>query len=834
LLFICVVIWLIVIMNNYLPHHKLPPIGRIFSIPPHSLQQPGAVSIVWIGHLLSILKACIFFLAAFGAGKTVGLLLKHTKFGVSKEIGVFLSSQPLASAGIGLGILVFAGAALGAIGKFLLPWLWFIVVFFCCVGVTFFVSARRQTLPKLLPKTRQFYSIWKGPFFLLTGGALLVSLVGSLAPETFYDTLFYQLGIPQYWLHRGYVGTVPYVMQSLYPQNMGILYGYGIALGRGSVTKLMNFGFGVLTILVMLKIGRAITAGIGAGEGHGIASAAGRASLPLRDLAMTDDRMPRDDTGMVAAAIFTTIPTVMYVWWHSGYEMVLAFWETLALWCVVMWFKRGEIASPAAHNDNRSDKSDRYSKDNYGLLVLAGIFVGLAVGAKYTSLMAVVALSCGVLIAGILRKSNLRKTLLNAVIPGIIALVIASPWSIRAFVSTGNPVFPFFFGTGHYPTLRHFSFTDPALPPFSILNYILFPWKLTIIPDWGQANHIGMTLLFLTPLVFLLRKKPPVVKFLLTYCIMYTIAWLAIGRFYFRYLVPFIPALVLLFCYAIAHIRSALARNTVLVGTGILCLLSLIEAGGIQKMALDPLGVVLGVQSKEEYLSTARMTYPNPYYPAAKWMNENLPEDSCVLVFGEQRPFYIDRPFVFNCLNDYTPLMEWLKESKDSQEFAERLHNEGITHLFVNLPELYRLKGVLEWDKTGIEKFSEFWNKCIELVWSNKTGHLSVYRILSKNQKREMRVSPKNPLFSVELKWRIDEALDLYRKGMYADATVPLERVCLIDKENAGAWHLLAICYEKTGRQGDALQAIEKAYRIAPENERIRYNRKQIIDYSEK
>jgi len=800
LLFICVVIWLIVIMNNYLPHHKLPPIGRIFSIPPHSLQQPGAVAMAWVGHLLAIVKTCIFFFAAFGAGKTVGLLLKHTKFGVSKKIGVFLSSQPLASTGIGLGILVFAGAALGVIGKFLLPWLWFVVVLFGCAGIT---------LPKPLPKTRQFYSIWKRPFFLLTGGALLVSLVGSLAPETFYDTLFYQLGIPQYWLHRGYVKTVPYVMQSLYPQNMGILYGYGLALGRESVTKLMNFGFGVLTILVMLKTIKTITAGIKVGE--------------------KDENAPRNDTGMVAAAIFTTIPTVMYVWWHSGYEMALAFFEMLALWCVASWFRRDEIASPAARNDNRSDKSDRYSKDNYGLLVLAGIFVGLAVGTKYTSLMAVAALSGGILVVGIIRKENLRKVLLNAVMPGIIALVVASPWLIRAFVSTGNPVFPFFFGTGHYPTLRHFSFTDPALPPFSILNYILFPWKLTIVPDWGQANHIGMTLLFLTPLVFLLRKKPPVVKFLLTYCIMYTIAWLAIGRFYFRYLVPFIPALALLLCYAIAHIRSALARNTALVGTGILCLLSLIEAGGIQKMALDPLGVVLGVQSKEEYLSTARMTYPSPYYPAAKWMNENLSENSCMLVFGEQRPFYIDRPFVFNCLNDYTPLMEWLKESKGSQEFAERLHNEGITHLFVNLPELYRLKGILKWDKNGIEKFSKFWDKYIELVWSSETGHLRVYRIFSGSRHEETYTRPGCPLFSVELKWRIDEALDLYRKGMYADAAVPLERVCLIDKENAGAWHLLAICYEKTGRQGDAVQAIEKAYRIAPENKQIRYNRRQII-----
>ncbi len=588
----------------------------------------------------------------------------------------------------------------------------------------------------------------------------------------------------------------------------------------------MNFGFGVLAILVMLKIWKTITAGIGAGKRDEIASPAAR----------NDNNAPRNDTGIVAAAIFTTIPMAMYIWWHSGHEMALAFWETLALWCVVMWFKRDEIASPAARNDNnaprkdnRSDKSDRYSKDNYGLLVLAGIFVGLAVGAKYTSLMAVIALFGGIFVVGILRKNNLRKALLNASVPAVTALIVASPWLIRAVISTGNPVFPYFFGTGHYPTLKSFSFTDPAPPPFSIFNYILFPWKLTMIPDWGQENQVGMVLLFLTPLVFLLRKKPPVVKFLLTYCIIYTIAWLAISRFYFRYFVPFIPALVLLLCYAVAHIRSALARNTALAGTGILCLLSLIEAGGLQKMALDPLGVISGVQSKEEYLSTARMTYPNPYYPAAKWMNENLPENSCVLVFGEQRAYYIDRPFVFNCLNDYTPLMEWLKESKGPEQFAERLHDEGITHLFVNLPELYRLKSILEWDKNDIEKFNKFWDEYVGLDWSSRTGHLGVYRIFSESRHEGAYTPPNNPLFSVELKWRIDEALDLYNKGTYADAVASLERVCLIDKKNADAWHLLAICYEKTGRHNDAIQAIEKAYRIAPENEQIQYNRKQII-----
>ncbi|MDQ2986572.1 MAG: hypothetical protein M3R13_07605, partial [Armatimonadota bacterium] len=77
-------------------------------------------------------------------------------------------------------------------------------------------------------------------------------------------------------------------------------------------------------------------------------------------------------------------------------------------------------------------------------LVLSAVFMGIALATKYTAIQTGGALGIAMLIIGAGSKT-MASSVRGAVVVGGVGLLLASPWYVRNFVNTGNPVYPFFY-----------------------------------------------------------------------------------------------------------------------------------------------------------------------------------------------------------------------------------------------------------------------------------------------------------------------------------------------------------------------------------------------------
>lgn len=90
----------------------------------------------------------------------------------------------------------------------------------------------------------------------------------------------------------------------------------------------------------------------------------------------------------------------------------------------------------------------------------------------------------------------------------------------------------------------------------------------------------------------------------------------------------------------------------------------------LQKLKYDCLDYVLGKETKSDFLNTMRPTYPSPYYKAAEWINKNTDKDSIVLIFRQERPYYLERKYVFGNISDKHPFVKWCCEVRNKDVFT--------------------------------------------------------------------------------------------------------------------------------------------------------------------
>ena len=99
----------------------------------------------------------------------------------------------------------------------------------------------------------------------------------------------------------------------------------------------------------------------------------------------------------------------------------------------------------------------------------------------------------------------------------------------------------------------------------------------------------------------------------------------------------------------------------------------------------DPVSVVLGIDSEEEYLLTGQR-----YYPAFEWLHANSDPEDAVLVVGESRIFHLDRGVWAGSFIDPPPYRNFLSDGCDADCLAQNLRRAGIRWIYVD-PEHYRV-----------------------------------------------------------------------------------------------------------------------------------------------
>jgi len=479
--------------------------------------------------------------------------------------------------------------------------------------------------------TLRFFRSLRGVEIILGIYLLLIfafTFLLCLAPPSGsdYDSLVYHLAAPMQYLMAGKIIALPYDHHSFFPFTMEMLYLCGLQLSGPVLAKLFHWLMLPLSCLTLVAMGNLLQS---------------------------------RRSGWWAAAIFVSLPLVLFESITAYIDLGLVFFALLAFLCLFQWLERNDIK----------------------WLGLCGVFCGFCLGIKYSGVF--IAFWIGLWLLGTMAK---RRQWRFAGIGIFLFWMIAASgfWYAKNAVQTHNPVYPFaysLFGgegwtqemaTAYEADQHEYGYgrkpLDWALLPWRVsmapLNDLLvsnngiavapqpfWPFSATpLTPQTGIANGrfevmglltqslFGPLLLALcVPLIFI-RRKPAMVGFALWSFLFFFVLW-GIGSQQLRYLLA--PAALLClgagwmvdFCLQ----RSAILKWTVAGAVAISCLFAPLYLMPQNRAVAQ---VALGKINPDAYL---RMSFPG--YDAMQWANENTPQDAVYAIYGEPRCFYLHKKY---------------------------------------------------------------------------------------------------------------------------------------------------------------------------------------------
>jgi 4-amino-4-deoxy-L-arabinose transferase-like glycosyltransferase len=592
-------------------------------------------------------------LACFGVGTSL-----LARWGARAED--LLDELPF-SVALGMGILSYLALALGLLGQ-IRAWVFIaVVLILALVGWRQIVRLARGLAGCLArPKRPDWFTLPLAAFLLVMG---VLTLIGALSPsaDIDYDGLVYHLTLPKVYIHDGRIHAIPWLSHSNFPFLLEMLYMLGLLFQGQSLAKLFHFGCGWLAVFAVFSFGR---------------WAWGRRA------------------GWLGAALLAAIPLVAWEMISAYNELAFTLYAFLAIFAFSRW------------------SEGRREGEGNGWLWVAAIMCGFAMGSKA---LAGVVLAFGAL--AILAHVRLRqKEGLLAPLIGFVAIAaaVASPWYIKSYLWTGNPVYPFAYGIfdGRYWTPDRAQLYTIAQKEFGMgtgpLAFLALPWNLTMnsyrffdIPGHLRPVNVlvwvfGPVLLATVPTLLVTRQVRSAGRVALWFAAFYIAIWFSTSQ-NARYLIPILPGLCA--CAGLALDRMLSRRGLLPAAAALvlsLALLSALYSG--YNLASPAWRVAFGLESQSDYLSGV-----SEVYRMSEGINHATPPDAKIIVFGDEpRLFYLDREFLLgNHAAIFSPA-----DIASPDALTARFGRMGITHILIGasmLQDMAAGKGAIERDLAGME-----------------------------------------------------------------------------------------------------------------------------------
>jgi len=563
-------------------------------------------------------------------------------------------------AGLGLGILAYAVLVLALLGVLRTWAVAGLLVLFTAAGARQVPGAARD-LARAVRNWRPGF--WGGILIAVTLIAAATALVGALAPPSSaeWDSLSYHLAAPKVYLRHHRIVYLPYDHHSNFPFTMEMLYALGLMLSGHTLAKLFHYLTFVLTLVAM--------------------GAFARRFFPAQPL-----------SGPAAAAIFATIPLVNFEAGTAYIDVALGYCVLLSVHCL------GASRSDGAANSR--------------WLALAAVYLGLAMGIKMTALvlypLLLVWVAWDVLRLRAASSPEAERPPRAAagrqlLVFAALAVAVASPWYVKTWVYTGNPVYPFFysvFGGRDWGALQAemyrksqvHDFGMPSkqgdMPRRDLVAFLLAPYNLVAHPNYYFDKHgspervwptsvVGPLLLALLAPLLLLRRIPWIVWRILLLALAFAVSWFVMSQ-QSRYFLAVFPLLALCAGYSAARIMATRWESVsgiagVCLGAGLATLLAL---DGLTARELAP--AAFGTVSEEAF----QAYNVGPSYRAFGFLNRYLPSTAKVALYGEPRGYFLDLDYIWADLGHST-LIDYLS-MKRPEALLRRYHELGITHVLIN------------------------------------------------------------------------------------------------------------------------------------------------------
>lgn len=461
-----------------------------------------------------------------------------------------------------------------------------------------------------------------GVFLIATVAATVLT---SLAPVTDGDALCYHLQVPKVFLIQESVSFDPDLHETVYPLTTEMLYLVALAF-RGPIA----------CRCVQWMLGLALAAN---------ATALARPSLGRRAwwAGMTALLVPAVTNGMTAPLN----------------DVALAAFGTAA---IVAWVRLLDAPGRKA-------------------AIVAGVFAGLAAGVKYPALVLAALLLAGIVLRPLYERRRVADpgwggSLRLAAWFGFAAAAAGGVWYLRAFVHTGNPVFPFFrtwFGSGLEEVLAPIK--RPL--PVTLWNIVTALGPLTIEPHRFDsfAHQFGPIFLLFLP-ALLLEKAPRRVLGLVMLGYLFVMLCMT-QRQSMRFLLIAVGPLSVGVAYLAATWRDRPTVPARVLASLLIAVLGLETCVALTRVGRS-VGAVLGGETTTHFLTRCE-----PTFRVGRWVAANLPP-TARLIGQDHRGFYIPRAYTMELAHRRRTGLGSNGES--AREIIEALRSDGYTHLMLCPP----------------------------------------------------------------------------------------------------------------------------------------------------
>ncbi len=484
---------------------------------------------------------------------------------------------------------------------------------------------------------------------VLGGIALLLVLVQlwiALASPAKYDALTYHLALPQQYLRSGKLLVVPENPYWGHPQLAEMLYTWAMELFNPQSATVFSWMMAVVFWLGLWGWSKEILKEL-------FPTSSNQAGGIIALIAVLSGASTR----WMSAWAYTDLFSALF-----GFAAFSMFWT---------WLKNRQIR----------------------WYFWMSVFIGLAVGVKYTSGILALALFPAVWFF----STEKRRFMGTFVLGGIIALATFLPWMLKNWTLTGNPLYPYLFPTAEFSAWR---LSAANQPPESV-NWLVrlfapitFTW-MGVDGAAGSATDIGpLLVLFALPGWWAIRRTPLGKLSGWSFLLLWLIVGLAGARYehlqqtrlYFA-LLPLIALNAGIGWEWLQEVRWREVRLSRLGAVLVLLVSGLaLWQDSFMLVRSQAIPVVLGTISPQEYLENQT----GVYFLAMQEL-KTLPEGSRVLFLWEARSFYAPDfctadPWIDRWRADYHQLAS-------PRKVLEAWKNQGFTHLLIHKTGMEFMRG---------------------------------------------------------------------------------------------------------------------------------------------
>jgi hypothetical protein len=484
-------------------------------------------------------------------------------------------------------------------------------------------AARRTATPITGVRFRPIE--WLLRLFLIV--SLGAAALAALVPVTDGDALCYHLQVPKSFLIQQSVGFDPDLHETVYPLLTELLYAIALEFRGPVACRCIQWVLGVLLAANVVALAR-----------PSLGSRAWWAGVPAL-------LVPAISNGMSAPLN----------------DVALAAFGASAIVACSRYLERPCLASVA----------------------IAGIFSGLVLGVKYPALVLVALLTVALISRALIdaycrtRRDGLRALALTAGFLGM-ALLVGGPWYLRAFVHTGNPVFPFFKSFFGGAGLDEVLAAVKRPLPVSPWNLLFALGPLTLEPHRFDsfAHQFGPAFLLFLPALFL-ERAPRRVMALTALGYAFLVVCLT-QRQSMRFLLIAVGPMSVGLAYLASrwHERRTTASRVLL---ALFVLVLAMETGVSLARGGRAARIVLSRESVHQFLARSE-----PTYQVGRWIASNL-APRARLIGQDHRGFYIPRDYTMELAHRRRTGLG--RNGENSHEIVAALKSEGFTHLMLCPPQ---------------------------------------------------------------------------------------------------------------------------------------------------